>query len=74
MSNVVWLNGMDRSGEEPQINFKNAESREIQISKSRFGKGTWKLRFNIRAITEAHGERYEINYPENDQYYRLLVN
>lgn len=72
-SNVVWMNGVDRSGEEPQINFKNAESRELQISKTRFGKGTWKLKFNIRAITGADGERYEINYPENGEYFSLLV-
>ncbi len=73
ISNVVWLNGMDRSGDEPQINFKNAECRELQISKTKFGKGTWKLKFNIRAIVGADGERYEINYPEND-YYSLIVN
>ncbi|MCK0110387.1 hypothetical protein MWU58_13880 [Flavobacteriaceae bacterium S0825] len=72
-SNVVWLNGMDRTGDEPQINFKNAECREIQISKSRFGKGIWRLKFNIRAIVGGNGERYEINYPENDAYYNLEV-
>ena len=72
-ANVVWLNGMDRSGDEPRINFKNAESRELQISKARFGKGLWKLKFNIRAIVGADGERYEINYPENE-YFNLEVN
>ena len=74
ISNVVWLNGMDRPGDEPQINFKNAECRELQISKTRFGKGTWQLKFNIGAIVGADGERYEINYPENGDYYSLVVN
>lgn len=65
-SNVVWMNGMDDESDPPQINFKNAEAREMQISKARFGGGQWTLRFNIRALSLPDGGRSNILYPAED--------
>ena len=62
-SNVIWMNGMDDEADPPQINFKNAEAREVQISKARFGAGQWTLRFNIRALSLPDGGRTNVLYP-----------
>lgn len=72
-ANEVWMNGIDRSGERANPKFKNAQAREIQLSKQRFGKGTWKLKFNIRAIKNQDGVLDAINFPEDGSDYELMV-
>lgn len=72
IANEVWPNGMDRSGETPRYKFKNAPSRELQLSKARFGQGEWKIRLNIRAIQTANGQRTSLNFPETEGEYHIL--
>lgn len=66
-ANEIWPNGTDRSGEEPQPDFKNAKAREIQISKERFGKGEWQFQIEIRAIQTSEGFT-SITFPESGLY------
>ncbi|MBX2846081.1 MAG: hypothetical protein KTR13_07695 [Saprospiraceae bacterium] len=73
VSNVVWMNGMLRDTDPPEIQFKNGTGRELQLSKSRFGAGTWKLAFDIRMITNSEGESYNITYPEDGSQYEIEV-
>lgn len=67
-ANTVWINGMDRSGETPRYKFKNAKAREIQLSKSRFGRGLWKFTIEIRRIKGADGNLYDVTFPSKAQY------
>ncbi len=71
-ANEVWINGMDRSGEVPRYRFKNAQAREIQLSKERFGSGKWKLRMEIRAI-QLGDERVKFLFPADSSRYVLNV-
>jgi len=73
-ANEVWVNGMDRSGETPQYNFKNASAREMQISKARFGKGIWNFKLDIRAIKLPDGTMGSTSFPKNDNFHSLKVN
>lgn len=73
MSNPVWINGMERSGEEPSYRFKNDSAREVQLSKSRFGRGEWHLILRINAIKTVDGEYEGIVFPAKDQPYLLIV-
>lgn len=71
-SNVVWMNGMNDEADPPQINFKNAQARELQLSKARFGSGPWHLRFNIRALSLPDGGRTSIVYPPEGEAAMVL--
>ncbi|MGE0589950.1 MAG: hypothetical protein AB7O48_15335 [Cyclobacteriaceae bacterium] len=71
-ANTVWINGMDRSGEQPRFRFKNANARELQLSKARFGKGQWKLKLMIRSLKGENGEFFDINYPPGPEM--MIVN
>ncbi len=72
-ANPVWINGMDKSGETPRYRFKNGEARELQLSKEHFGRGTWQLTFEIRAVRNSEGEMYSIIFPEDQKPYELIV-
>lgn len=72
-ANTVWMNGMDRTGDTPRIKFKNAKAREIQIGKERFGRGTWSISMEIRAIKGADGKMYNTNFPKPNEVYDLKV-
>ena len=72
-ANEIWPNGTDRSGEAPRPKFKNADARELQISKARFGKGDWKMKFNIRALRTTSGMA-NLTFPAGDESYILKVN
>lgn len=71
-ANEVWMNGLNREenekGEEDVTpNWRNAEAREIQISKERFGRGEWNLQLNIRAI-QSTDEFTSITFPDEGMY------
>ncbi|MEP1033039.1 hypothetical protein [Ekhidna sp.] len=66
-ANEVWMNGLDRSEDEVNPNWRNGKAREIQISKVRFGKGEWKLQLNIRAIQTPDGFT-GITFPEEGMH------
>ena len=73
MSNPVWPNGMDRSGDTPRYLFKNDPAREIQLSKARFGIGEWRFRLRINAIRNNEGEYVGEVFPADGEEYVLLV-
>jgi len=62
-ANPAWLNGRDRSGEQPRIRFVDAPARELQLTKARFGRGAWQLRFHINAIRDSEGKFQRIDWP-----------
>lgn len=76
-ANEVWFNGYrmreSENGEEQVANWRNAPARELQLSKAHFGRGDWKLRFDISAIQGQDGSRYSITYPGEDTFYTLKV-
>ncbi|WP_282043047.1 hypothetical protein [Winogradskyella flava] len=71
--NPIWLKGLDRSGTEPQLKFKSAPARELQISKSYFGKGVWKFNLEIRAIKDNDGKSQSLIFPKDDAQFELIV-
>ncbi len=73
ISNEVWPNGIDRSGEVARPKFKNAPARELQLSKERFGRGKWEISMEIRAIKSSDGF-ISLQFPENKSAYILNVN
>lgn len=66
-SNAVSLNGMERSGQAPRPRFIPSPGRELQLSKAHFGEGAWQLRFNIRSVKDADGERHAFTWPATDE-------
>lgn len=67
-ANTVWINGMDRTGPTPRYRFKNARAREIQLSKSRFGKGVWTFSMEIRNIKGPDSKTYDVTFPKSGKY------
>lgn len=65
-ANAVSLNGMRDTDEGSRPNFLPSEGRELQISKERFGRGTWRLRFSINAVQTPDGEMNQVAFPSAD--------
>ncbi len=61
-ANEIWPNGFVMMDGLREMNFKNATAREFQFTKEKFGRGTWKMRFDIRAIKTTDGMK-SIRYP-----------
>ncbi|MEO1449622.1 MAG: hypothetical protein AAFV07_08825, partial [Bacteroidota bacterium] len=72
-ANPLWANGIDTTGAEPRFKLKNGEIREIQLSKKRFGRGTWQFKLKVNAIRRAAGGFYSLTFPEKKRYYELVV-
>lgn len=72
-ANNVWINGMDRTGDTPRYKFKNARAREIQIAKSRFGRGVWQFSIEIRSIKGKDGKMYNATFPKDGTTHELKV-
>ncbi|GAB3425825.1 hypothetical protein NX773_19205 [Massilia solisilvae] len=70
-ANIIWLNGMDRSGPQPRYRWKNAAGRELQLAKQRFGHGEWKLALTIHDIKAADGKSREVRFPADGSFYTL---
>ena len=71
VSNAVWFNGMDRSGDRAEVIFKSSPAREIQLSKARFGRGDWQFRLEIRGIRTADGTSTTAEFPSGGEVYIL---
>jgi hypothetical protein len=74
IANPIWINGMDTTGTKPRYRFKNAKAREVQLSKSRFGKGSWQMQLEIRAIKQPDGTFAAVNFPQDSSAFVLDVN
>lgn len=59
---VVEINGKN------QTNWMNIAAREYQISKERFGRGEWKIRFNLHTAASDGG----LTYPPTDEASYIL--
>ncbi len=68
-SNAVSFNGMKETDEGPRLNFQSSEGRELQLSKARFGRGIWRLRFLIGMVHDADAGMKRIDLPleENER-------
>jgi hypothetical protein len=62
-SNAVSWNGTRETDDGPRQNFQASEGRELQLSKARFGRGSWRLRFAIGSVRDADGEIKQILLP-----------
>jgi hypothetical protein len=65
-SNAARWNGMRETDEGPRPGFLKSEGRELQLSKARFGRGTWRLNFSIGAVRDADGEMKQIVLPPEE--------
>ena len=65
-SNAARWNGMRETDEGPRPGFLKSEGRELQLSKARFGRGTWRLNFSIGAVRDADGEMKQIVLPSEE--------
>ena len=70
-SNEVWPNGSDKSGDAPRPRFKNAQAREIRLSKDRFGYGEWNFNLKLGSIRLANGSFTSIRYPDEHVFFTL---
>ena len=71
--NAIWFKQMDTSADEPQLVFKSAPARELQLSKSYFGKGNWLFNIEIRAIKDANGNFKTLKFPKDSEKFELEV-
>jgi hypothetical protein len=65
-SNVVSFNGTKDTDEGRRTNFRPSTARELQLSKQRFGRGEWRLVFDIRAIRDDDGNMTTMRIPKED--------
>ncbi|AKS42554.1 hypothetical protein [Wenzhouxiangella marina] len=65
-SNVVSWNGTRETDDGPRQNFQPSEGRELQLSKARFGRGAWRLRFAIGSLRNADAEMTQIVLPPRE--------
>jgi len=71
--NALWFKKMDSTGTEPELVFKSAPARELQLSKTHFGKGNWKFSIEIRAIKGTDGAFENLKFPNNSEKFDLEV-
>lgn len=65
-SNAVSWNGVRETDQGPRPNFQASEGRELQLSKTRFGKGAWQLSFSIGGVRHADGGTKRVVLPSQD--------
>ncbi len=73
-ANVVWPNGIDQNGDNFRYKFKLANARELQLSKARFGKGSWNIKMKIGSIKEKDGTYGKFEFPKDDSFFTIEVN
>ena len=68
-ANTAYFNGMTDYDGQPGPRFKSAKGREVVLSKARFGRGLWELRFRISGIMVGDESR-SVTYPDtgNDPF------
>jgi len=55
------------------LKIKNAEMREVQLSKERFGKGEWKFKLKINAVKNAEDQFESVTFPKGKEYHSIQV-
>lgn len=72
-ANWVWLNGYRTNTRgERAVKFKLSPARELQLSKARFGRGEWKLHFDI-GLRDDDGEPVRLHFPAGEGHFTLQV-
>ena len=71
IANTIWYNGIAKESKQPRAKFKNANARELQLSKNRFGRGDWKIRLKIDWVKGKDGKFYNLEYPKDNS--ELLI-
>ncbi|MEE4303810.1 MAG: hypothetical protein V2J19_06605 [Wenzhouxiangella sp.] len=66
-SNAVSWNGTRETDDGPRPNFRASEGRELQLSKARFGRGSWRLSFEIGSVRAADAEMKQIVLPPRER-------
>lgn len=64
-ANSVSINGRRETDDGWQFKYRPTPGRELQISKERFGRGVWHLKFDISLIRTADGF-VSVHFPEKD--------
>ncbi len=72
-ANPLKFNGVDLAGGPGDINLKRDRIREIQLSKARFGKGIWELKFSIMGLVDSAGSFISVTWPLDESKYLLTV-
>lgn len=62
-ANTIVFNGMTDTPQGRRARFRFAEGREIQFSKDRFGRGTWRLSADIMNVAGPDGEMISLRWP-----------
>ena len=62
-SNAVAWNGMRETDQATRPNFQASHGRELQMSKTRFGRGTWRLSFSIDSVRDANAGMKRVVLP-----------
>jgi hypothetical protein len=66
-SNAVSWNRMQETEQCTHPNFQACEGRELQLSKSRFGRGIWRLKLSIGSARDAGGGMKWVVIPPKEQ-------
>lgn len=72
-ANEVWMNGLNRTEERTSPRWKNAPARELQLSKTRFGRGDWKIKMQINSVKKPDEGLASITFPADADTYTLKV-
>jgi len=65
-SNAVSWNGVRETDQGPRANFRASAGRELQMSKTRFGRGTWRLRFSIGSVRNTDAGMKQVVIPSEE--------
>ena len=61
------------AGNGQRLEFFPAGARELQISKARFGRGDWLMKFRIAGLRDGETARGKLSWPKDGSAYRLSV-
>lgn len=70
-ANTIGVNGLDTSGPQARLRFKNARAREAQLSKQRFGQGDWQFTLKIYGIQTGTGKHTDLLFPADGSFFNL---
>ena len=63
-ANTTPFNGTVRTAGNLQVRFRPVIGREVQLSKSRFGKGQWRISATLSDIARPEGGSAEVRWPQ----------
>lgn len=64
-ANPMRLNGSEQTDAGVKPKFLPAQARELQFSKDRFGRGDWRIRFDLNAVMGSDGLWHTVRYPSS---------